>query len=146
MQGYVHYVKRKCVITLCKKRKILPLIRRRYRITAKLFNSTDKESRARDISSLSIEWNLMSRSEAVKGNPDESEVSYSERFIDKFRSLQYQLHKEYRTERYLRDRLMTEVDINELKEIKDSIMNRIPRNAAHQIENRVANRLPGNMG
>ena len=83
------------------------------------------------------EWHSMSLSEAIRDNPDESEVSTFRSFVDKLMSLQHQLHKDYHTDRYLRDRLMTAVDI---KEINDSLKDRVPRNA-HQLFNRVANRL-----
>lgn len=97
------------------------------------FNSSDKESR------LLAEWHSMKLTDAMRETPDAPEVQVFREFVDKLMSLQHQLHEDYHTDRYLRDRLMTAIDI---PNISDSLKDRVPRNA-HQLVNRVANRLSG---
>ena len=97
------------------------------------FNSSDKESR------ILAEWHSLSLTTAIREKPEESEVTIFRSFVDKLMSLQYQLHEDYHTDRYLRDRLMTAVDI---PSINESLKDRVPRNA-QQLVNRVANRLSG---
>lgn len=98
------------------------------------FNSTDNESR------LLAEWHSMSLKEAMKEKPEESEVPVFRSFVDKLMSLKYQLHEDYHTDRYLRESLLTAVDI---QNISDSLNDIVPRNS-QQLVNRVENTLSGN--
>lgn len=65
------------------------------------------------------------------------EIDVFKDFTDDLMSTQQQLHNTYHTERQLRDRLLTAVDVPSLQEI---IADRQPR-TAHQLIEQVANSL-----
>lgn len=95
------------------------------------FNYTDKESR------LLAEWHDMTFKNAMQKIQDGSEITVFRSFGSNLTSLQYQLHENYHTDWYLRDQLMTYIDI---PNIRDTLKDRVPR-TSHQIVRRVASTL-----
>lgn len=95
------------------------------------YNSPDKQSR------LLAEWQTQKLTDSMATAPNDAEVTVFRRFVSSMMSLQEQLHRDYRTDRQLRDRLLNAVDI---PHIQDSLRDRATR-TAQQLINRVATRL-----
>ena len=97
----------------------------------KWYNSREKQTR------LLSDWQGMRLSAAMELDPNASEISVYRNFVAKVMSTQKQLDASYHGDQYLRDQLMTSIDI---PSVQDSLKDRVPR-AAQQLINRVANRL-----
>ena len=95
------------------------------------YNSDDKKSR------ILSKWQSMTLSKAMSNAPEESEVTVFRQFVSKLMSLQHQLDPTYHSDNFLRDRLLTAVDI---PAIQATLRDRMPR-TSQQAVNRVANQL-----
>lgn len=95
------------------------------------YNSDDRKAR------ILTKWQSMLLTEAMAEEPDESEVTIFRKFVAKLTSLQNQLDPTYQTDQFLRDRLLTAVDI---PSIQSTLRDRLPRTSQQTI-NRVANQL-----
>lgn len=74
---------------------------------------------------------------AMNKNPDESEIDVFRKFVAELMALQYQLDESYHGYRFLRDRLLTTVDI---PHIQSAPRDRLPRTSQQTI-NRIAIQL-----
>lgn len=100
------------------------------------YNSADKQGR------LLTEWHGMSLTWSMEDRPDESQKTGFRSFAAHLVSLQNKLEKGYHTDRYLRDRLMSAVDIPEMQNaLRDGVTP-----TSHPIINRVANRMSTRKG
>lgn len=97
----------------------------------KWYNSEDKKAR------ILSKWQGMSLTKAMTDEPEESEVEIFRKFVAKMISLQKQLDDVYHADHFLRDRLLTAVDI---PKIQLTLRDRMPRNSQNAIQ-RVANQL-----
>lgn len=98
------------------------------------FNSSDKRSR------ILITWQCLRLTEEFARNPNESQTQVFLDFTAKLMQLQKQLDTPYHADRYLRDKLLTAVDV---PHIQTSLRDRIPRTSEQAIC-RVMNRLSDN--
>lgn len=69
------------------------------------YNSDDRKAR------VLTKWQGMKLSEALSQKPEESEVAVFRTFVAELMSMQNQLDKSYHQDQFLRDRLLTAVDI-----------------------------------
>lgn len=100
------------------------------------YNSEDKQGRQL------TEWHNMSLTKTMEDRPGESQMSLFRSFAARLMSLQHQLQKDYHTDKYLRDRLMSAVEI---PDIQNTLRDRTPR-TSHQLINRVENLLSTRAG
>ena len=84
----------------------------------KWYNSDDRKAR------ILARWQSMKLSDAMNEEPDESEVTIFRKFTASLMSLQNQLDDSYHDDQFLRDRLLTAVDI---PSIQSSLRDRLPR-------------------
>lgn len=94
----------------------MDLLRSRY-------SSADKQRR------LLTEWNNMSLTKEMEERPDGSQMEVFRKFAERLMGLQHQLQRDYHPDRYLRDRLMSAVDI---LYIQHALRDRTPR-TSHQL-------------
>lgn len=97
----------------------------------KWYNSDEKKAR------ILTEWQSMTLSNYMAKSPKESEVSVFRTFVAKLMSLQKQLDPSYHDDSFLRDRLLTAVD---LPAVQVTLRDRMPR-SSQQAVNRIANQL-----
>ena len=97
----------------------------------KWYNSDDRKAR------ILTKWQSMKLSEAMNEDPGESEATVFRKFTAALMSLQNQLDVTYHEDKFLRDRLLTAVDI---PSIQSSLRDRLPRTSQQAI-NRVAIQL-----
>ena len=97
----------------------------------KWYNSDDRKAR------ILTKWQSMKLSEAMNEDPKESEATVFRNFTASLMSLQNQLDDTYHDDKFLRDRLLTAVDI---PSIQSSLRDRLPRTSQQAI-NRVAIQL-----
>lgn len=100
-------------------------------ILRKWYNSDDRKAR------ILTKWQSMTLLDAMAEDPTESEVTVFRNFVAKLMSLQNQLDITYHTDQFLRDRLLTSVNI---PAIQSSLRDRLPRTSQQAI-NRIANQL-----
>lgn len=103
------------------------------------YNSDEKKARTL------TKWQTMTLSEAFEADPESSEAAVFRTFVAKLTSLQKQLDTPYHTDNFLRDRLLTAVD---LPAIQSTLRDRMPQTSQMAV-NRVANQLsdkPGSAG
>lgn len=74
---------------------------------------------------------------AMAAEPQKSELYLFKTFVDRMMAIQQQLHKDYQSNRQLRDQLLLAVDI---PSIQETLNDRRPR-TAHQLIERTATRL-----
>lgn len=95
------------------------------------YNSDEKRAR------ILKAWQSMQLSDKMSKAPHESEVSVFRNFVARLMSLQKQLHPNYHSDEFIRDRLLTTVDI---PSIQVTLRDRVPR-SIHRAVNRIANQL-----
>lgn len=89
------------------------------------YNNSDKKAR------VLMEWQKVSLSLELRKNPNKSEVEVFNAVIAKLTGFQKQLDADYQRDRYLRDRLLTAIDIPSLQ---DPLRDRLPRTAQQAIQ------------
>ena len=94
---------------------------------------TSEEQRSR----LLLLWQKPSLTDAMRQDPERSELEVFRKLVDKLTSIQRQLHPSYREDRFLRDQLIIAADINQLS---NSLREKIPKSAQEAI-NRIASQL-----
>lgn len=82
-------------------------------------------------------WQKPSLCEAMRQQPEKSELQVFREFCDNLSSLQRQLHSSYHNDLFLRDQLMVAADIEDIKRL---LMDKIP-NSSHEAMQRIAARL-----
>lgn len=101
------------------------------KMLGKWYNSSDKKSR------ILTAWQRETLSKELNKHPKDAEVDVFRRFVSKLTSLQQKLDTRYHGDHYLRDRLLTAVDI---PEIQGALRDRLPHSSQQAI-NRVASKL-----
>lgn len=87
-----------------------------------------------------IKWQLMTLSKSMTESPTQSEEEVFRNFVAKIMSLQMQLNSKYHMYTFLRDRLLTAVDISA---IQIALRDRLSR-TSNQDVNRLADQLAHN--
>lgn len=100
------------------------------------YNSDEKRAR------ILTAWKSLVFSEEMSKRPDDSEVAVFRDFVARLMALQKQLDTSYHADRFLRDRLLTAVD---LPALQTTLRDRIPR-SSHQAVQRIANQLSDKKG
>ena len=82
-------------------------------------------------------WQKPSLCQAMRQQPEKSELQVFREFCDNLSSIQRQLHSSYHNDLFLRDQLMVAADIEDIQRL---LMDKIP-NSSHEAMQRIAARL-----
>lgn len=87
-----------------------------------------------------IKWQSMNITNAISNELEESEISLFRKFVTKFRALQNSLDNNYHTNQFLRDRLLTSIDIPSIKyTLRDRVIAK-SQQAVHRIANQLSDK------
>lgn len=73
------------------------------------YNLRDKQARS------FTEWHYMSLTTSVEDKPDTFQMTVARNVVLRFLHMQQQLQEDYRTDRYFRDRVMSEIYIPQIR-------------------------------